>query len=79
MTKKMILSGGPLDGQEREVCLEIRVPVSGVYYRWKHRCGHNAPVAVGRYDMHGVWFDAEYDVTLDDLCATCEELLRWAG
>lgn len=68
-----MLVGGPLDGQERAVYAELKVPLSGIEYGWKHACGHRAIAAAGRYDYEGRWHDADRDVTLDDDCSQCDE------
>lgn len=73
---KRTLFGGPLDGQEREVCAELKVPLDGLAYGWKHACGHRAVVAVGRYDHEGRWREAGRDVTLQDDCSQCDEFGR---
>ena len=72
------LVGGPLDGERREVYAELKVPMSGVEYGWKHACGHRGAIAVGRYDREGRWQEPKHDVLLDDDCLQCDEFGRSA-
>ena len=72
------LVGGPLDGERRKVYAELKVPMSGWEYGWKHICGHRAVIAIGRYDLEGRWQEPERDRLLDDYCSLCETFGRSA-
>lgn len=75
---KQTLVGGPLDGQEREVYAELKVPMSDVEYGWKHACGHRAVIAAGKYDREGRWQEPKREVLLDGDCSQCDEFGRFA-